>query len=428
MRLSKRKPKKSADNASPPAKRAGNIISVLPEPHWGIPSLLSPRVRWWTGLIAFAALLWVIYLVRQVLPPFILAFAIAAVLDGQLKRLERRGYSRVAATALVFLAFILLVIALLLYLVPLIVSQMQGLIRDLPSFVENALRWFQEQLQPFLKRHQHTLSRLHLPQDPQVLLERYSEQVQQHFTKWLSNLLGYLTGLLGKLFWVILVPIITFFVMIDLPRMQQRFAQMLPERSRTNILALLRALGVVWTGYLKGLATVAVLYGAVMGVVFTVLGLRYSVVMGVLAGLLYIVPYVGPLTTSLVAGLVAFFAAGGKALWIFEVPAHSWQYTVLVVGSVLGFNVVFDQVLTPRIVGGSVGLRPVASIFALVVGAQLFGIWGMLLAMPVAASLWIVLLALFPSLRPHPEQTGGQPQKEHTNASVDTTLETVEPG
>jgi predicted PurR-regulated permease PerM len=136
-----------------------------------------------------------------------------------------------------------------------------------------------------------------------------------------------------------------------------------------------------------------------MAVVFTLLGVRYSIVLGALAGLLYLVPYVGALSIAITCGLVAFFGGGGQALWLFTVPALSWQYTLVVVGTALAVNTLFDQLLVPRVVGGSVGLHPIASIFALIVGAKLLGIWGMLLAIPVAASLWIVLLALFPSLR-----------------------------
>jgi predicted PurR-regulated permease PerM len=217
----------------------------------------------------------------------------------------------------------------------------------------------------------------------------------------MSNLLNYVTSLLGKLLWLVLIPIIAFFAMVDLPRIRQRMLDMIPRGSRPSVQSLLRALGVVWTGYLKGLTTVAILYGITMAVLFTLLGLRYSIVLGTLAGLLYLVPYIGALSIALTSGLVAFFGGEGQVLWLFAVTAHSWKYTLLVVGTAMVVNTLFDQLLVPRIVGGSVGLHPIASIFALIVGAKLFGIWGMLLAMPVAASLWIVVLALFPSLRPN---------------------------
>jgi predicted PurR-regulated permease PerM len=396
----------------PPDARAGDVTALFAESQTDLPSLLPIRVRPWAGAAVLLLVGTALYVVADVLAPFVIAFAIAGLLDGQLRALERRGYSRRMATVLVFIAFVLLVVALLLYVVPLIVMQLQGLIQDLPSYIRGANNWFQQELQPFLKRHHDTLQRLNLPEDPQELLDRYSEEINRQVTTWMSNLLGYVSSLVGKLLWLVLIPIIAFFAMVDLPRIRQRLIEMVPEGSRSSVLVLLRALGVVWTGYLKGLATVAILYGIAMAIVFTLLGVRYSIVLGTLAGLLYLVPYIGALLIALTSGLVAFFGGQGQALWLFAVPTHSWQYTLVVVGTALVVNTLFDQVLVPRIVGGSVGLHPIASIFALIVGAKLFGIWGMLLAIPVAASLWIVLLALFPSLRPkRGDNYGGKREK-----------------
>lgn len=406
MPRSKRKRSETGEPNRPPDSRAGDVTALFTQTQADLPSLLPAKLRPWVGLAVIAVIGAALYYVSDVLLPFMIAFAIAGLLDGQLHALEKRGYSRLVATLLVFIAFILLVVALLLYVVPLIVGQMQGLIRDLPGYIRSANDWFQEELQPYLRRHHDLLQRLNLPEDPQELIDRYSEQINAQVTAWMSNLLNYVTALLGKLLWLILIPIITFFAMVDLPRIRQRVLGMIPEGSYPSVVTLLRALGVVWTGYLRGLATVAILYGITMAVVFTLLGLRYSVVLGTLAGLLYLVPYVGALLIALTSGLVAFFGGETQALWLFAVPALSWKYTLLVVGTAVVVNTLFDQLLVPRIVGGSVGLHPIASIFALIVGAKLFGIWGMLLAMPAAASLWIVLLALFPSLRPKSGKEG----------------------
>lgn len=400
MPRSRRKHNTSASASRPPASRAGDVTALLGETQADLPSLLPPRLRRWAGIAALALLALFLYYVADVLVPFVIAFAIAGILEGQLQALERRGYSRRTATVLVFLMFLLAVSALLLYIVPLIVSQLQGLVQELPRYIRGANNWFQQEFQPFLERHHRTIHRLNLPEDPQVLLTRYSEQFNKYATTWMSNLLHYASGLLGKLLWLVIIPIITFFVMVDLPRMRRRLMDMLPEPSRHSVGLLLGALAVVWRGYLKGLTTVAILYGVTMAILFSVLGVRYSVVLGTLAGLLYLVPYLGALLIALTSGLVAFFSGSDALLWSYTVPPLSWKYTLLVVGVATLVNTLFDQLLVPRIVGGSVGLHPLASLFALFVGAKLFGVWGMLLAMPLAASLWIVLLALFPSLRP----------------------------
>ncbi|MCS6831489.1 MAG: AI-2E family transporter [Armatimonadota bacterium] len=400
MPRNRRRHNEPTQTSRPPARRAGDVTVLLGETQTDLPSLLPARLRVWAGMGVLAMLVVALYYVSDVLVPFAIAFAIAGVLEGQLQLLERRGYSRRAATVLVFVLFLLLVVALLLYIVPLVISQLQGLVQDLPRYIRGANNWFLQEFQPFLARHHDITRRLNLPEDPQLLIDRYSEEVNKHVTAWMSNLLQYVTGLLGKLLWLVLIPIITFFAMVDLPRIRHRVMNMFPEHSRQSVGLLLGALGVVWRGYLKGLTTVAILYGTTMAILFSVLGVRYSVVLGVLAGLLYLVPYIGALLIALTSGLVAFFGGTERLVWAYTVAPLSWQYTLLVVGVAMVVNTLFDQLLVPRIVGGSVGLHPIASIFALLVGAKLFGVWGMLLAMPVAASLWIVLLALFPSLRP----------------------------
>ncbi len=414
MPRSRRKRNDSDQTHRPPDARAGDVTALFAEAQTDLPSLLPPRVRPWVGITVLLLAAGALYLVADVLVPFIIAFAIAGILDGQLHALEQRGYSRRVATGLVFILFLLLVVALLLYIVPLITSQLQGLTQDLPRYIRGANSWFQEEFQPFLQRHHRTLERLNLPENPQVLIDRYSEEFNKHISSWMSNLLQHVTAFLGRLLWLVLIPIITFFAMVDLPRIRHRLMGMIPEHSRPSVVALLKALGVVWRGYLKGLVTVAIIYGVTIAILFTVLGVRYSAVLGVLAGLLYLVPYLGALLIALTSALVAFFGGSEQVLWMYTVAPMSWKYTLLVVGVAIGVNTLFDQILVPRIVGGLVGLHPIASIFALIVGAKLFGIWGMLLAIPVAASLWIVVLALFPSLRPnHKGKEGAATEASH---------------
>ena len=154
-----------------------------------------------------------------------------------------------------------------------------------------------------------------------------------------------------------------------------------------------RDIGGVFSDYLRGLLIVCTLYGVCM--IFMLYGLSftrghgalasYALLVGSAAGVLYAVPYLGSATTALITFLVAF-AAGGVG------------FGGLAVLLALVINQVFDNIVTPRVVGGGVGLNPVVAIFALILGAKLFGIWGMLLSVPVAASIQVVLFRLFPKL------------------------------
>jgi len=133
---------------------------------------------------------------------------------------------------------------------------------------------------------------------------------------------------------------------------------------------------------------ICLLYGVVAFIVFTLFGLRYALVMGIVAGLLYAVPYVGPVTTALMVLAVSLVQHPDRIVLALAATA-----------STAVLNQVFDMGLTPKLLGGAVGLHPVLSIFALMAGGAAYGIPGMVLAVPVAASVQVVLCELFPRLR-----------------------------
>ena len=164
-----------------------------------------------------------------------------------------------------------------------------------------------------------------------------------------------------------------------------------PQRARAPMSQYARDIGSVFTDYLRGLLIVSTLYGIATMIALACLSLihrqmfAYVLLIGVAGGILYAVPYIGPLVTAAVTFLVAF-SAGGLSFGIIAIIV-----TLIV-------NQIFDNVITPRVVGGGVGLSPVASLFALTLGGTLFGLWGLLLSVPVAASIQAILFRLFPKL------------------------------
>lgn len=175
------------------------------------------------------------------------------------------------------------------------------------------------------------------------------------------------------------------------------------------------AIGHIFSEYLRGLLIVSALYDVMT--LLLLLGLSlfhpdiagYALLVAVAGDLLYSVPYLGPLVTALITFLVAF-AAGGIG------------FGFAGVGATLVLNQIFDNIITPRIVGGGVGLHPVMSLFALTLGGALFGLWGLLLSVPIAASLQAILFRLFPKLTtPTPTaflQAQGVPPDEEKSAKI----------
>jgi predicted PurR-regulated permease PerM len=337
--------------------------------------------RWiWWGALAAALLL---YLVRDVLPPFLIAFAIAALLDPVLKRMQRRGWSRRVATVVVFVLFLVVFTGVALVLIPAAVRQATEFAVNMPAYYGSLAGRAQEAL----AAHHALLARLRLPTSSTEILARYQAQITRALQNLASRLLQLFAGSISKLPWMAIIPIVTFYLLQDMDPLRARVVHMVPERRRARFLELAERVGAVFSGYVRGLIIVCAGYAVVTGAVLALLfRLPYSLMIALVSGVLYAVPYVGAVATIAIAALVAV------------ATQHAAGFIFSVVVTMLLVNQLFDQVVTPRVVGGLVGLHPVVSLFALTAGGQLFGLPGMILAVPVAASVQVILTTLWPQL------------------------------
>ena len=366
-------------------------------------------LRRFIGLtITFIAAGWLLYQVRSILTPFLIAFALAALLDPGIRAAERRGRSRVQ-TILTIYAFALLSVTLFFVLIiPPARSQFESVSRNYDAYYGNA----QQKLELLLEQNKPTLRRLNIREE-RVQDFFSSKPGQEGWVRRTTNgLIGGITLFLqdaaSKLFWLIIIPIAGFLFMRDFPLIRGRAISLCPEIYQDEIDKISIGIVDVFSRYIKGLARICLLYGTTMCVVFWVLGLKYWLFMGLLAGILYAMPYVGQLITATAAGGIAYSMDTHNALFFLTVNPNSMGYAIACVITVIVLNNVFDQIIYPNIVGESVGLHPVLSIFALASGATLFGIWGMLLAVPVAASIQIIFSFCFPKMtQPVPEHLLG---------------------
>lgn len=343
-----------------------------------------------------AVLAWFLYLTREALPPFVIALVFAVILDPVLDGLQRRGWSRRAAAAAVFAVFLLVFLLVAFVLLPMAVHQAVELVRNVPGYYARLTAW-SEQL---LSERRGLLERLHLPTSSTQILSQYQQQISGFLSTLVSRLVAALGGSLGKLVWLVIIPIVTFYLLQDLDAIGRRLRSLLPEGRRNQVTHMARGVVAVFAGYVRGLCIVCAALGVVDSLLLTfVFHLPYALVIGIFAGILYAVPYVGPAASSALGALVALSS-----------PHASAGYVLAVAATMLIAMLVFDQGITPRVLGKLVGLHPVVSLFALTVGGTVAGVAGMILAVPVAASIKVVLVELFPALtRPLPEEAGPVP-------------------
>ncbi len=342
--------------------------------------------------------------VLDIATPFVIAIVLALLLDPIVDKLERRGLSRGLGVGLIFGVLLLLLVGIGIVVIPTLVSQASQLSHDGPTYIKRG----QDFANDFLANHR-TIGSVQLPENVQALSSQFSSRASEFVKGSAGRVAGLLLGSFTMIIDTFVALIATFYLLMDVDRLRARLYYFAPERARGPIAQYASDVGAVFSNYLRGLMIVCALYGVTTIIIFYALGFvhaemrHYALLLGFAAGLLFAVPYVGTVTTALVAGVVALVAGGP-------------EFGAIAVAIIIALNQVFDHIITPRVIGGGVGLHPVLTVFALVLGGELFGLPGLLLSVPLAASLQVILFRLFPKLNsPTPESflqaQGVQPEK-----------------
>ena len=345
--------------------------------------------------------------VAFILPPFLIAFFLAALLDPTLRYYERRGLSRVRAILLIYALSLTALVAIGFLVVPSVAGELE----DISAHFVPYTAAVQKNADAFLLKNEKTLQRFGVKQKRlSDLMDEKSGPVRSALNGFLAGLTDFITGLASKLLWLVVIPVAGFFLMRDYPLIRARFIATFPDAYHDRIDFISREITDVFSAYLRGLAKICSLFAVAACVLFWALGIENWLLLGLLGGMFYAVPYVGQLGTSTVVGAVCYSMPAHNAAGFLRVADHSPGYVAGVILCIIGLGIIFDQIIYPRVVGGSVGLHPVISIFAITVGATLFGVPGVLLAVPVAASIQVVLMCSFPRLSERPPARLLEPQ------------------
>jgi predicted PurR-regulated permease PerM len=349
------------------------------------------NAAFWLGLALLGfALVW---LLRDVLLPFVAAIVIAYFLNPLANRLERLGISRTWATLLILLVFIVVLTATVVLLGPILGNQLLAFVRELPGYATRVHAFLVAQLSEIDDNPvgRYLLERLGGNGEPSPLFAQGAA--------WAGAVLNQVwshgSTIVGVLSLVVLTPIIAFYILVDWPRMIGIVDGWLPRRQAPTIRQLAREIDRVVAGFLRGQASVCVALALFYGISLTATGLNFGLLIGVAAGILSFVPYVG--------SIVGFVTAIGVALVQFS---PNWTAIAIVAGVFAAGQVLEGYVLQPKLVGGSVGLHPVWLMFALVAFGSLLGFVGLLIAVPLAAAIGVLLRFAIRRYQASPFYTG----------------------
>lgn len=373
--------------------------------------------RWRRGLlltVGFLIALWLVYLVRDIWLPLAIAFLIAMVLDPLVDKMERRGWSRLWSTLLIFAGFFAFLAGTLAFALPSVIAQTTTITSSVSQYLptDNGTDNGKETRQ-HLKR---LMERLHATPYIENTVLRASAQISRAVGSsgsWFGRIA---TAAVSNLLWVVIVPLVAFYALKDLHLIYARLLLMFPRDHRNTAQEFINGISTIFVNYLRGLMIVCALNAIVTALVLWLYKVPNPLGLGAISGALYVVPYFGAAFTILLIAGVCLMSSAAKI-------------TLLVVGTMIVLHhVIFDQVVTPRIVGQHVGLHPILSIVSLLAGGSLLGIIGMILAVPLAATLQMTILTLFPLLaQPIEVPTGEQlhARVAQTSGTTETDDETT---
>lgn len=329
----------------------------------------------WTIAAAIAAIVALLYLLAPVLTPFVVGAGLAYIGDPLVDRLEARKLSRTASVIIVFCALILVLIAVVLILVPMLQNQVVVLMRKVPEIFD----WLQQSVLPWAEAHLGvSFAGLGIEQLKASLLSHW-QQVGGAAASVLAVLSESGLAVAAWLANLILIPVVTFYFLRDWDFMVTRVRELLPRAVEPTAVVLGRQCDDVLGAFFRGQLIVMLALAGIYTTGLAIIGLDLALLIGMVAGLVSFVPYLG--------FIVGLGAATVAAILQFHDAIH-----ILYVAIAFGVGQLAESfVLTPILLGDRIGLHPVMVIFALMVGGQLFGFFGILVALPVAAVIMVML-------------------------------------
>jgi predicted PurR-regulated permease PerM len=336
--------------------------------------------RW--GIVAWAAIgvlvlgyfffRYVVYPVRIIFPPLVVAMIGVYLLNPIVSALERRGLARIWGTLLTYLVGMAIVGTALTFTIPIVADQVTAFAESAPELIDRVTKSFGD------------------------IAAGFGIQVQdaagggESVVDFFGRLLSFTRGLFDLAIILVVGPIIAFYLLVDMPKIRRGLKALIPSRRRAEVESILEKIGRAIGGFIRGQLLVSLLVGIASAIGLWIVGLPFWAVVGLVAGLFNLIPLIGPFIGGIVAAVIAFTTeTGGEGLLNLE---PGWPLAVGSAVALLIVQQIDNHIMSPNIVARTVRLHPVTVMLGLLAGGTLLGLWGMLLAVPVLASAKILLL------------------------------------
>ncbi|MBC7087223.1 MAG: AI-2E family transporter [Tissierellales bacterium] len=332
------------------------------------------------SIASIAAVIYIIYILfnrYKILSDILLAIILSVIfsyfLNPLVNYLQNKGLKRIVSTAVVYVAILIVFTILLVSFIPRTGSEIRNLADNLTKYVDN-LNVF---IDKFYSNYDNVFSSTpELLKTIEGVIESNTQKLQESISNGISNMISGISGFLSKALTLILIPIITFYLLIDKNYFIKKVKEYIPLKYKDDILTLAHQINDVMNQFIKGRLLMALFVGTMTAIFLLIMNIDFAIVIGMITAIADIIPYIGPFLGFLPAVVLAFLSSPIKALWV------AVFFVVI--------QWVENNILAPKVLGQSIGLHPLTVLLALIIGGGIFGVLGMILAVPVTAILMII--------------------------------------
>lgn len=317
----------------------------------------------------FLLLLYFLVLIYPIISPFLIALILAYLLDPLVDYLEKKGITRTWGILLIYLTLIISIVATIFYCLPSIVIELNKFMETIPIYAK--------QIQDYILAFQKNYSRVDIPESIRSITDETIVKIENDLIAIVKSVVQGIVYFLTKIFDIILAPILAFYLLKDFDNIKAWLLQLIPTAARKDIVNLGQQIDYVLRSFFRGHLIVAIFVGVLTTIGLSLIGMEFALVLGLVAGIFNIIPYFGPLFGIIPAVALALLQSKKMAVY------------VLIIMTVI--QQIEGNIISPKILGKSVGLNPLIIILVLLAGGHLFGIVGMIFAVPVTGIIKVLI-------------------------------------
>jgi predicted PurR-regulated permease PerM len=322
-------------------------------------------VRYVLFVMVAAATIYFLYIVREVVLTFAVGGLLAYLLFRPVNFFERKGLSRIWAIITLYTVFLGLLALVTWMAIPRVVAELSDIAKVMPQYADQA--------QELAAR----VENMDLPAQVHQVIKENTTKIEGFIYNSLKGFVAGVYNFLGKIFILVFAPILAFYILKDWERIRDTFLNLFSPEARAGCTVLGKEIDTVLIEFFKGHLMVASLVGTLTGLAAVIIGVKYALLIGIVSGVTNLVPYFGPFLGGIPAVGLALSESGRMAIYM--------------AAAIIAVQQIESNLVTPRIIGDKLGLHPLVIVFALLAGGQLFGIWGMLFAVPATGILKVMV-------------------------------------